>query len=88
MTDQQKASRQRIDALADVFRGECAALTRGASRFVDEHVDDPTGELAKVFKIAADHVGDLGRADDAEIGRRVRELVVEPAWRRAAMERA
>jgi len=77
-----------IDAMSDVFRAECATLTRGASRFVDAHVDDPTSELAKVFKIAADHVGNLGAADDAEIGRRVRELVVEPAWRRAAMERA
>lgn len=76
-----------IDALSDVFRAECAVLTRGASRFVDEHVDDPTSELAKVFKIAADGIGELS-ADDAEIGRRVRELVVEPAWRRAAMERA
>ena len=77
-----------IDAIADVFRAECAALTRGATRFVDQNVDDPTAELAKVFKITADHVGDLGSSDDAEIGRRVRELVVEPAWRRAAMERA
>lgn len=82
-------SPEQIDALASVFQLECAHLTRGASKFVESHVDDPAAELAKVFQVTAQGRG-YGtpfrpEPDDAEIGRRVRELIVEPAWRRAAM---
>jgi hypothetical protein len=91
VTDEQPTSRERIDALASVFQAECAHLTRGASRFVESHVDDPAAELAKVFQVTAQGRGYGAQfqpePDDAEIGRRVRELVVEPAWRRAAMAR-
>lgn len=81
----QHTPRDLIDERANLARLECGQITRGASRFVSEHIEDPADVLAKVFKITADGIGDLGRADDAEIGRRIRELVVEPAWRRAGL---
>ena len=81
----QHIPRDLIDERANLARLECGQIANGASRFVSEHITDPADVLAKVFKITADGIGDLGRADDAEIGRRIRELVVEPAWRRAGL---